>query len=110
MLSKDAIEARNLADEIKKMEKMRDEWSNTESDFSNIDDDSLDELERYSEMRQKRARDILDGKYPNEEISRTKSKKLKNKSSLSISSIRTSPINFKKSLHKRFLEESKMQV
>ena len=76
MLSKDAIEARNLADEIKKMEKMRDEWSNTESDFSNIDDDSLDELERYSEMRQKRARDILDGKYPNEEISRRKSKKI----------------------------------
>jgi len=75
LLSKDAIEARNLADEIKKMEKMRDEWSNTESDFSNIDDDSLDELERYSEMRQKRARDILDGKYPNEEISRRKSKK-----------------------------------
>ena len=77
MLSKEVIEAKNLVDEIKEMEKLKDAFSevDTESELSNIDYDSLDELENYSELRQKRARDILDGNYHDEEISRRKSKK-----------------------------------
>ena len=77
LLSKEVIEAKNLVDEIKEMEKLKDAFSevDTESELSNIDYDSLDELENYSELRQKRARDILDGNYHDEEISRRKSKK-----------------------------------
>ena len=109
LLSKEVDETRNLVNEIKEMEKLRDAFSevDTESESSNIDYDSLDELEQYSELRQKRVREILDGNYHDEEITRRKSKKLENNFNLSI---RISPINFKKSLHKRFLEESKTQV
>ena len=110
MLSKEVVETRNLVNEIKEMEKLRDAFSevDTESESSNIDYDSLDELEHYSELRQKRVREILDGSnYHDEEITRRKSKKLENNFNLSI---RISPINFKKSLHKRFLEESNTQV
>ena len=108
-MSKEVVETRNLVNEIKEMEKLRDAFSevDTESESSNIDYDSLDELEHYSELRQKRVREILDGNYHDEEITRRKSKKLENNFNLSI---RISPINFKKSLHKRFLEESKTQV
>ena len=55
-MSKEAVEARNLVNEIKEMEKLRDAFSevDTESESSNIDYDSLDELEHYSELRQKK--------------------------------------------------------
>lgn len=74
-MSKEAVEARNLVNEIKEMEKLRDAFSevDTESESSNIDYDSLDELEHYSELRQKkRVREILDGNYHDEEITRRK--------------------------------------